>query len=89
MEYCNTILNQLAAFFPRHDFEKLAIQNHQWQRFRSFGKHYFIPNLTQGLNFSSFPGVYDEVNAQIDRISKEVLGSNDITASQATKKFRR
>jgi len=39
----------------------------------SCGKHYFIPNLTQGLNFSSFPGVYDEVSAQIDKMSKKMF----------------
>ncbi len=37
---------------------------------RDCGKHYFIPNLTQGLNFSSFPGVYDQVSAEIDKMSK-------------------
>jgi len=39
----------------------------------SCGKHYFIPNLTQGLNFSSFPGVYEEVSAQIDKMSKKMF----------------
>jgi uroporphyrinogen-III decarboxylase len=34
------------------------------------GKSYFIPCLTQGLGISSFPGVYDETSAAIDRISK-------------------
>jgi len=33
------------------------------------GKHYFIPCLTQGGNFSSFPGVYDAVSLAIDRMS--------------------
>ncbi len=40
---------------------------------RSCGKHYFIPNLTQGLNFSSFPGVYEEVSVQIDKMSKKMF----------------
>ncbi|GAB6907217.1 Uroporphyrinogen-III decarboxylase [Desulfosarcina cetonica] len=40
---------------------------------RSFGKHYFIPCLTQGLPFSSFPGVYDEVSRQIDIMSKKMF----------------
>ncbi|UWG96316.1 uroporphyrinogen decarboxylase [Dehalobacter sp. DCM] len=37
------------------------------------GKLYFIPNLTQGLNFSSFPGVYDAVSKEVDKISKEIF----------------
>ncbi len=40
---------------------------------KSCGKHYFIPCLTQGLPFSSFPGVYDEVSKQIERMSKELF----------------
>lgn len=38
MAYSTTILNQLAAFFPRYDFEKLAIKHHQGQKFRSFNR---------------------------------------------------
>jgi Transposase DDE domain/Domain of unknown function (DUF4372) len=38
MAHCNTVLNQLAAFFPRHDFEKLASKYHQGQKFRSFNR---------------------------------------------------
>ncbi|MBF7096755.1 uroporphyrinogen decarboxylase family protein [Alkalibacter mobilis] len=37
------------------------------------GKHYFIPNLTQGLNFSSFPGVYEETSEAIDEMSKKMF----------------
>ncbi|MEL1133705.1 uroporphyrinogen decarboxylase family protein [Desulfitobacterium sp. THU1] len=37
------------------------------------GKHYFIPCLTQGLGFSSFPGVYDCVSEEIDKFSKKVF----------------
>ena len=33
----------------------------------------FIPCLTAGMNLSSFPGVYDKVNAEIDRMSKELF----------------
>ncbi|UWG98222.1 uroporphyrinogen decarboxylase [Dehalobacter sp. DCM] len=34
------------------------------------GKLYYIPCLTQGLNRSSFPGVYDAVSEEINRMSK-------------------
>lgn len=37
------------------------------------GKLYFIPNLSQGLNFSSFPGVYDTTSEEIDKISKKMF----------------
>jgi uroporphyrinogen-III decarboxylase len=40
---------------------------------RTNGKHYFIPNLTQGLPMSTFPGVYEEVTKEIDRMSKEMF----------------
>lgn len=40
---------------------------------KSSGKMYFIPCLTQGLHFSSFPGVYDTVSKEIGRVSKEIF----------------
>lgn len=33
----------------------------------------FIPCLTAGMNVSSHPGVYDKVNEEIDRMSKELF----------------
>ena len=38
MAHCNTILNQIAAFFPRHEFEKLVNTYHRGQKFRSFNR---------------------------------------------------
>jgi len=38
MAHCNTILNQIASFLPRHDFEKLAQKYHRGQKFRSFSR---------------------------------------------------
>jgi len=40
---------------------------------RNCGKLYFIPCLTQGLNLSSFPGVYEAASEAIDKINKEGL----------------
>ncbi|NTW70969.1 MAG: uroporphyrinogen decarboxylase [Eubacteriaceae bacterium] len=40
---------------------------------KTCGKLYFIPCLTQGLGISSFPGVYEETSAAIDRMSKELF----------------
>jgi len=40
---------------------------------RNNGKHFYIPCLTQGGPGSIFPGVYEEVNKEIDRMSKEMF----------------
>jgi hypothetical protein len=40
---------------------------------RKCGKHAFVPNLTRGLPGSAFPGIYEEVDRQIDRMSKEMF----------------
>ncbi|MEG1384744.1 MAG: uroporphyrinogen decarboxylase family protein [Oscillospiraceae bacterium] len=37
------------------------------------GKLYYIPNATQGLNISTFEGVYETVSEEIDKYSKEVF----------------
>ncbi len=37
------------------------------------GKLYFIPCLSQGLNLSSFPGVYEATSEVIDQLSKEMF----------------
>lgn len=50
-----------------------TIAEHVEKACRSCGKHYFIPCLTQGLNFSSFPGVYDATSAAIDQMSKKMF----------------
>jgi uroporphyrinogen-III decarboxylase len=40
---------------------------------RTNGKQYYIPCLTMGGPMSCFPGVYDEVSKEIDRMSKELF----------------
>ena len=37
------------------------------------GKLYFIPNASQGLPMSTFPGVYEALSKEIDAYSKEVF----------------
>ncbi len=37
---------------------------------RECGKHYFIPNASQGLPMSTFPGVYEALSEEIDNMSK-------------------
>ncbi|OIQ54820.1 methylcobalamin:coenzyme M methyltransferase [Moorella thermoacetica] len=40
---------------------------------KTCGKLYFIPCQTMGGNWSSFPGVYNTINEEIDRMSKEMF----------------
>ena len=40
---------------------------------RTNGKHYFIPCLTMGGPGSTYPGVYDRVTEEINRMSKEMF----------------
>ena len=35
------------------------------------GKLYFIPNASQGLPVSTFPGVYEATDGEIDKCSKK------------------
>jgi hypothetical protein len=38
MAHHNTILRQIVAFLPRHEFESLAKVHHRGQKFRSFSR---------------------------------------------------
>ena len=40
----------------------------------SFGTKFYIPNTTQGLGLSTFPGVYEAVSEEIDKMSRELFG---------------
>jgi hypothetical protein len=40
---------------------------------RTNGKLYYIPCLTHGLSFSTYPGVYEKTSEEIDRMSKEMF----------------
>jgi hypothetical protein len=37
------------------------------------GKLYFIPNASQGLPVSTFPGVYEALSKEIDNMSAEMF----------------
>lgn len=55
------------------DWDTKMIEEHVEKACRTCGKHYFIPCLTQGLNFSSFPGVYEATSQAIDQMSKKMF----------------
>ena len=39
----------------------------------TYGKHYFIPNASIGFAGSTFPGVYQALDEEIDKMSKELF----------------
>lgn len=49
------------------------VEKYTRQACEDCGKQYFIPCLTQGLGFSSFPGVYETTDEVIDALSKEMF----------------
>ncbi len=55
------------------DWTQEAVAKEVERACRKCGKHSFIPSLTAGMNISGFPGVYDAVNAEIDRMSREMF----------------
>lgn len=70
MAYCNTVLNQIASFFPRHDFEKLANRYHQGQKFRSFNRwsQFLAMTIAQLTGRKSLRDLVGNIAAQGKRI---------------------
>ncbi len=64
-------LDSGAIDFPAWTAENCAKQVEK--ACRKNGKPFYIPCLTQGGPMSSYPGVYDEVNKQIDKMSREMF----------------
>jgi uroporphyrinogen-III decarboxylase len=55
------------------DWTPEAVAAHVEQACRRCGTHYFVPCLTQGGDYSSFPGVYDAVSAAIEQMSARMF----------------
>lgn len=55
------------------DWKPEIIAEHVEKACTTCGKSHFIPCLTQGMFYSSFPGVYDETTRAIDRMSKQMF----------------
>lgn len=55
------------------DWNQEMIEESTDQLCRDCGKLYFIPCTTHGLNFSCIPGVYEAVDKEIDKMTKEMF----------------
>ena len=55
------------------DWNQEMIEELTDQLCRDCGKIYFIPCTTHGLNFSCIPGVYEAVDQEIDKMTKEMF----------------
>ncbi len=55
------------------DWTPGLVAEHVEKACRQCGSRHFIPCLTQGGNFSSFPGVYEAVSDAIDQMSKKMF----------------
>ncbi len=55
------------------DWKPEIIAEHVDKACKRCGKSHFIPCLTQGLNFSSFPGVYEATTDAINQMSKKMF----------------
>jgi hypothetical protein len=53
----------------REDWTEELVTREVERACREGGKHYFIPNLSMGGPMSTFPGVYEAVSREIDRMS--------------------
>ena len=66
MSYCSTILSQITALFPRHDFEHLAKIHHVGQKFRSFNRwsQFLAMTIAQLSGRKSIRDLVSNINAQ-------------------------
>lgn len=66
MAHSTSILNQIASFFPRHDFEKLAKRHHRGQKFRSFSRwsQFLAMTIAQLTSRYSLRDLVDNIGVQ-------------------------
>jgi hypothetical protein len=57
----------------REDWNRELVEKHVRRACEANGKHYFIPCITQGLKGSVYPGVYEAISVEIDKMSKEMF----------------
>ena len=57
----------------REDWSRDVIAREVRRACETNGKHYFIPNTAMGGPVSTYPGVYEAVSEEIDKMSKEMF----------------
>ena len=57
----------------REDWNQELVATHVRRACKENGKHYFIPCITQGGKGAVYPGVYDAISLEIDKMSKEMF----------------
>jgi len=57
----------------REDWTQELVAKHVRRVCETNGKHFFIPCITQGGKGAVYPGVYDAISVEIDKISKEMF----------------
>jgi hypothetical protein len=57
----------------REDWTQELVAKHVRRVCETNGKHYFIPCITQGGKGAVYPGVYDAISVEIDKMSKEMF----------------
>lgn len=62
-----------SAAVDRPDWTPELVASEVRKSCEAYGTKFFIPNTTQGLGMSTFPGVYEAVSAEIDKLSKEMF----------------
>lgn len=70
MAHCSTVLNQVVAFFRRHEFESLARTHHVGQKFRSFNRwsQFMAMTVCQLSGRKSLRDVVENLNAQSTKL---------------------
>ena len=70
MAHYNTIINQIAAILPRHEFEYLANIHHMGQKFRSFNRwsQFLAMMIAQLSSRNSLRDVVANIKAQMSKL---------------------
>ena len=70
MAHYNTILNQITAILPRHEFEYFAKIHHQGQKFRSFNRwsQFLAMIIAQLSSRKSLRDLTDNLKAQASKL---------------------
>jgi len=70
MTHYNTVLRQLIAIFPRHDFEYLAKRHHKGQKFRSYNRwsQFLAMMIAQVSGLQSLRDIRDNLKSQEKRL---------------------